>query len=272
MRKNLNCLSSKWALTLGVLTLFFVLSSGLSAHTVYLKNGQRITGKITSQNKESLEISVNGKVITILKSTIEQIDYFDREIKSPVVKRPVKVKTETVEKSEGWGLNKWTITGRSTLIPGWGHYAAEEYYWAGGHAALNLSALAYVITSRSKALDAKAVYEQKVLVNMAASQVISNGDLGTSVLSNFVLGASNFNTYQSSVSQYNNAIAMLAIVYIAQLGHAYYTGTQYDKAHGNDKVKEGSKKKGSFMFYLGPDPTLQKGNNQYASLNYTLRF
>jgi hypothetical protein len=272
---------TKKHLTLIFLTLFFALSAGLQAHTVYLKNGQRITGKITSQTSDSLEISVNGKIMTILKSNISQIDYFDTEVKKEKEKaaKPAKRKEKKdTDVSKEWGLNRWTVTGRSVLIPGWGHYAVQEYYYAGGHAFLNLAALGYAYSSRDHALAAKAVYEKNVIMNMVIAQQVSGGNITQSLVMNFFLGATNFNTYNASVVQYNNSISLLALVYLAQVGHAYYSGYRYEKEHPTEKAPAKKETSGSFGIYVGPDTvyyndkTQYNNRSQYASVTYTLNF
>ena len=71
----LSSLSGKVLVVLLVTVLAGVTGGGLHADTVYLKNGKKLIGKITGQNRAEIRIRIAGKTRRISKKTIRRITY-----------------------------------------------------------------------------------------------------------------------------------------------------------------------------------------------------
>ncbi len=215
----------------------FIFLEPLTAHTIYLKSGRKLVGKIIDQNKSEILFEMRGKKITVLKSNVDQVDYFDHE--EPVQKKPAVVKKPVVEKksekieevSKPWGLNRWTIAGRSSLIPGWGHYATDHSYYAATYLGLTVVSLAYVASTRSTALKAESNYSSSAntISLVTYLQIASGTNVGVAFIGSMFAQAGPYNEYQSKVTAYNNSLGILSLIYLGQLAHAFYTGMKHEE-------------------------------------------
>ncbi|EMO07702.1 hypothetical protein LEP1GSC137_1067 [Leptospira borgpetersenii str. Noumea 25] len=104
----------------------------MSASTIILKNGKTLQGKIVNQSRTEVQIEINGKVQIIPKTEISEINLKDPkrdEPKKVTTKLPLPKTNDKVEQTaipSSWKETKWTISGRSTILPGWGQWKVGE--------------------------------------------------------------------------------------------------------------------------------------------------
>lgn len=212
--------------------MLFLFIEPLDAHTIYLKSGKQLIGKIIEQNKKEIIMEINGKKTMVQKSDVDQVDYFDTP--KPAVnekqKKPEK-KTEKLEKPAEERMNRWDIVGRSALIPGWGHYVTDHSNYAATYLGLNTVALSYSAYTRNVALKEKASYSAsaRILSLRTLSQISSGTNPGIAYLASTFAQAGPYNKYQSKVATYNNSLILLGIAYFGQLIHAYSSGINYEE-------------------------------------------
>lgn len=213
---------------LTILTLL-VISGPLFAHTLYLKDGRIIKGKILAQTAREISINVNGTVLTFQKTDVRQVDFEQGPQIAPV--KPAKPAEKPAERPAQLPLNRWTVTGRSALIPGWGHYAIGERWKGAGYLTATVLATGYALSRRSASLAARQNYEsQNTLINVAIwTMPAGTTDVGTQLITSMLMSNSTYNPYQVEVNKFNNSMRILGIVYGLQLVHAYYSGRAYEQ-------------------------------------------
>lgn len=226
------------------LLLFLIPTVTLRAHTLYLKNGEIIVGKIISKNRSEIHIRVDGNVRVIPNTQVKSINFRDRKPK----RRPVRIKKdkkkteskkkkeEIEEETEGWPLNRWTVAGRSMLLPGWGHFATEDYTTGSIYAGLSVVALVNANDAYKKVLVDRTNYNNRTTINFLYAQLSAEpGDQTGPLLTNFLLGIEPYNHFAASVDHFNQSMQILAIVYGVQIAHAFYSGIQVEKnSEGGD--------------------------------------
>lgn len=84
MKRNVNRYMKRVFLVL----LLLLFASPLLAHTLYMKDGRVIKGRIVAQTRTEVKINVNGTVLTFQKSDIRQVE-FDAPPQKPVDRKSV---------------------------------------------------------------------------------------------------------------------------------------------------------------------------------------
>ncbi|EMO29322.1 hypothetical protein LEP1GSC170_1863 [Leptospira interrogans serovar Bataviae str. HAI135] len=104
----------------------------LTASSIVLKNGKTLQGKIINQSRTEVQIEVNGKLQTISKAEISEIN-----LKDPKKEESKKKETTTkppinhpITTQSSWQDARWAITGRSAILPGWGQWKVGQKRWA----------------------------------------------------------------------------------------------------------------------------------------------
>lgn len=79
MTKNHNSMSRTYKLitSSGIFVLMILFSLPLTASSIVLKNGKTLQGKIINQSRTEVQIEVNGKLQTISKAEISEINLKD---------------------------------------------------------------------------------------------------------------------------------------------------------------------------------------------------
>lgn len=79
MTKNHNSMSRTYQLitSSGIFVLIILFPLSLTASTIVLKNGRTLQGKIINQSRTEVQIEVNGKLQTISKAEISEINLKD---------------------------------------------------------------------------------------------------------------------------------------------------------------------------------------------------
>lgn len=244
--------------------IIFTISLPISASTVILKNGKTIQGKIVNQTRTEVQIEVNGKVQTISKAEISEINLKDpkkEDIKKVTTTKPPETKTEEIQTPSTWKDNKWTITARSAILPGWGQWRTGEKKWAVISFALFAGAAIYANNCRQHAAAEEANYKSNSVAITAAAfldptlnPVTSDETVRTTALITRVLvtaTATNpyFSTYNQATNQYNQAQWLLGAVYGLQLIHTYLFAKDFEKMQAlfSDPNPEGWKFSASFV-------------------------
>lgn len=242
--RNYNYMSriSKIVASSGVLFLVFTISLPLAASTITLKNGKTLQGKIVNQSRTEVQIEVNGKVQTIPKTEISEINLKDpkkEETKKVITKQ--ETKTEETPTPSTWKETKWTITARSAVLPGWGQWKVGQKKWAAISLVLFAGAALYANNAREKAATEENAYKTNSIAITALTfsdpnlnPVTSDETVRTTALITRVLttaAATNpyFSNYDRATSQYNQAQWLLGAIYGLQLIHTFLFARDYEK-------------------------------------------
>ncbi|MBM9500941.1 4-hydroxy-3-methylbut-2-enyl diphosphate reductase [Leptospira sp. 201903071] len=224
--------------------LVFTISLPISASTVILKNGKTIQGKIVNQTRTEVQIEVNGKIQTISKAEISEINLKDPkkdDIKKVTTTKQPETKTEVTPTASTWKDNKWTITARSAALPGWGQWRTGQKKWAVISFALFAGAAIYANNCRQNAVSEEANYKSNsVAITVAAfldptlNPVTSDETVRATALVTRVLitaTATNpyFSSYSQATTQFNQAQWLLGAVYGLQLIHTFLFAKDYEK-------------------------------------------
>lgn len=219
-----------------MIAFFTIISSPLISHTLIMKDGDIIVGKIKNQNKTEVVIDVDGVLKTYPKTLIKQIEFIDRKpVKKKIVPK-VEPKKETSPKPPA-ELNMTGIMWRSAVVPGWGHYKIGEKYSAAGYLTLSIASLGYSYSQRQQAKEKEKAYQSQTLVNFALVQSVAPaGDAVTPLIQNFILGIGPYNQYQDQVTKYNQSFYVFAIIYTGHLVHAWLKGKKFLAARDQNKT------------------------------------
>lgn len=224
--------------------LVFAISLPISASTVILKNGKTIQGKIVNQSRTEVQIEVNGKVQTISKAEISEINLKDPkkdDIKKVTTTKQPEIKTEETPTSSTWKDNKWTITARSAVLPGWGQWRTGQKKWAMISFALFAGAAIYANNCRQHAAAEEANYKSNSIAITAAAfidptlnpvtadEAVRTTALITRVLVTATATNPYFSSYSQATGQYNQAQWLLGAVYGLQLIHTFLFAKDYEK-------------------------------------------
>lgn len=234
---------SKVLASSGAFLLALAISVPLSASTIILKNGKTLQGKIVNQSRTEVQIEINGKVQTISKSEISEINLKDpkKEDKKVVTKQTEPSKTEEPPSPSTWKETKWTITARSAVLPGWGQWKVGQKKWAAISFVLFAGAMLYANNAREKAASEENNYKtSSIAITVAAfsdpnlnpvtsDETVRGTALITRVLTTATLTNPYFSAYDRATSQYNQAQWLLGAVYGLQLIHTFLFAKDYEK-------------------------------------------
>ncbi|AYV55661.1 LA_0442/LA_0875 N-terminal domain-containing protein [Leptospira kmetyi] len=234
---------SKVLTSSGAFLLAFAISLPLSASTIILKNGKTLQGKIVNQSRTEVQIEINGKVQTISKTEISEINLKDpkKDDKKVVTKQTETPKTEEPPTRSAWKETKWTITARSAILPGWGQWKVGQKKWAAISLVLFVGAALYANNSREKAATEENNYKtSSIAITVAAfgdpnlnpvtsDETVRATALVTRILTTATLTNPYFSAYDRATSQYNQAQWLLGAVYGLQLIHTFLFARDYEK-------------------------------------------
>lgn len=272
-------------------TLFLLVLLGqysLLAETVILRTHEVIHGKITFQDANVLRMNDDlGKAIELQKNDILKVSYRDvkdaKEIKKIIDEEESKLPPEKRKKVASVDKrNKWSIVWRSAVLPGWGQWKVGKK----GYAALSfvgmLGAIGYVSSKRSAALAAENSYQSKMIF-VGFGTLSSIGGTGgifpsgtAGIVTSAVLANSLFQPYGTAVTNYNNSLQIIGIVYGAQLIHSFFLGRAWEKEDPNTSIGKKAAY-GDWNFNASPRqafaPTANGVSREtYYEVNYEFRF
>lgn len=119
----------------GIFVLMILFYLPLTASSIVLKNGKTLQGKIINQSRTEVQIEVNGKLQTIPKAEISEINLKDpkkeeSKKKEVITTKPPVRHTDPITTQLSWQDTRWAITGRSAILPGWGQWKVGQKRWA----------------------------------------------------------------------------------------------------------------------------------------------
>lgn len=222
-----------------IFALIILISLPLSASTIILKNGKTLQGKIVNQSRTEVQIEINGKVQIIPKTEISEINLKDPkrdEPKKVTTKLPLPKTNDKVEQTaipSSWKETKWTISGRSAILPGWGQWKVGEKKWAVISFQLFTGAALYANNCKEKASTEETNYKSNSaaitivafmdqnLNPISSDETVRTTTLVTRILTTATATNPYFSNYDRATSQYNQAQWLLGAVYGLQLIHAF---------------------------------------------------
>ncbi|WP_346425893.1 LA_0442/LA_0875 N-terminal domain-containing protein [Leptospira alexanderi] len=228
----------------GIFALIILISLPLSASTIVLKNGKTLQGKIVNQSRTEVHIEIKGKVQIIPKTKISEINLKDTkkdEPKKVITTKLLPPKTEQTAIPSSWKETKWTISGRSAILPGWGQWKIGQKKWAVISFLLFAGAALYVNNCKEKASAEENNYKSNStaitivafmdpnLNPVSSDERVLTTTLVTRILTTATATNPYFSNYDRATSQYNQAQWLLGAVYGLQLIHAFLFAKNYEK-------------------------------------------
>lgn len=185
-----------------------------------------LRSRIKEQDKKIEDQQSN---ISNLKMTEEENSQEIKKLKKELAKgqiNPNPSKETAESKKEPLNANaiktvSWSTVGRSAILPGSGHIKLEQKWTGYTYSALFFSSLAYTIYQYNKTNVAQKNYSNIPFIPTQEGII-----LGYS-LSNTALSE-----YQSEKSKLTQGFSLMALIYITQLSHAYFSGKKYEETAG----------------------------------------
>lgn len=246
MTKNHNSMSRTYKLitSSGIFVLMILFSLPLTASSIVLKNGKTLQGKIINQSRTEVQIEVNGKLQTIPKAEISEINLKDPKKEESKKKETTTTKppiNHPITTQSSWQDARWAITGRSAIIPGWGQWKIGQKRWAIIGFLLFAGAALYVNNCKEKAITEENDYKiNSTAITIAAfvdpnlnptssDETVRTTALFTRILTTAAATNPYFNSYDRATSQYNQAQWLLGAIYGLQLLHTFLLAKDYQK-------------------------------------------
>ncbi|TGK20911.1 hypothetical protein EHO61_03375 [Leptospira fluminis] len=265
-----------------ILSVIFVSSTAMFGATLTLKNGKVLQGKVVNQTRTDVQMEVDGKVLTIPKTEIQELRLKDEPKQEPKKVEPQKKEEVPPKKEEvaqpgkirWWQKPRWNYPLSSAVLPGWGIWKAEKK-WQGAATFAAVVGLAYYSVKTSGEFhSAKSAYQNKVYEYLLISQSNSTLNPPSATLIRVLIGSAYsggaFKHYQTASTQSNDALIFFGIAYGAQILYSYFLGVQKEKLLTGDATPEG------FQFSLNPTyrPASMGGNGVgwNTELRYSWRF
>ncbi len=256
-------------------------TSNLFGSSLTLKNGKVLQGKVVNQTRSEVQIEVDGKVLTIPKTDIAELNLKDTPVKQEPKKETVKNQTkeepipEPPVGNRWYNKPRWSYSLRSAAVPGWGIWKADKKYQAAG-AFVVVTGLAYlVLKTQSDFSSAKNEYQAGATNYFAyalSDPVLSlPANTGLRLIGAFVINKGAFNHYQGLADEGNNYQYAIGLAYGLQLLYSYYLGMQAERAAG---IAEGPAPGFKFSFAPSYQPMIVGGNGVgwTGEVRYDIRF
>ncbi|WP_000091876.1 LA_0442/LA_0875 N-terminal domain-containing protein [Leptospira interrogans] len=230
----------------GIFVLIILFPLSLTASTIVLKNGRTLQGKIIiNQSRTEVQIEVNGKLQTISKAEISEINLKDPKKEESKKKEVITTQppdhTNPTTTQLSWQDTRWAITGRSAILPGWGQWKVGQKRWAIISFLLFASAALYANNCKEKAIAEENDYKiNSTAITIAAfadpnlnpitsDETVRATALITRIFTTAAATNPYFNSYDRATSQYNQAQWLLGAIYGLQLIHTFLLAKDYQK-------------------------------------------
>ncbi|WP_061296426.1 LA_0442/LA_0875 N-terminal domain-containing protein [Leptospira interrogans] len=229
----------------GIFVLIILFPLSLTASTIVLKNGRILQGKIINQSRTEVQIEVNGKLQTISKAEISEINLKDPKKEESKKKEVITTRppdhTNPTTTQPSWQDTRWAITGRSAILPGWGQWKVGQKRWAIISFLLFASAALYANNCKEKAIAEENDYKiNSTAITIAAfadpnlnpitsDETVRATALITRIFTTAAATNPYFNSYDRATSQYNQAQWLLGAIYGLQLIHTFLLAKDYQK-------------------------------------------
>lgn len=267
--------------------------SSIFADTLVYRNGTFAYGKVISQDTEVVEFQTEeGKFLKVEKKRILKV--FFQKLNAQEVQQFVKTEqekqkpTKTSNQKQPENLeappSRWSYVWRSAVLPGFGQYHAGETKMGIGIGILFFLSAGYAYTEQEKYTSAQQDYVQTTLLSNViipnptlTPQANGQPDLTpvlTRIVSFAVLTSGPESNYRASVTNYNNASAVVGIVYAAQLLHSYFLGKKKEKEFLEKKTAFSEEQKGDWFFrsYADGRDAFSTNWNLVNQLGYSWQF
>ncbi|TGK02871.1 hypothetical protein EHQ53_05200 [Leptospira langatensis] len=254
----------------------------LFGSSLTLKNGKVLQGKVVNQTRTEVHLEVDGKVLTIPKTDIVELNLKDTPKLEPK-KEPVKPKEEVKKEPEPetptgprwYNKPRWAYSLRSAVVPGWGIWKADRKYLAAGTFVLFAGAVYKALQTQQEFNAAHAAYKSGATnyfifaLNDPVLQLPAN--TGERLIGAFLVNKGAFNHYQHLAAEGNDYQYIVGLVYGLQLFYSYYLGV---KAEREAALGEGPSSGFKFSFAPSYRPMNFGGNGMgwNGEVKYDFRF
>ncbi len=230
-----------------ILFIFCFSLNNLFSDTVILIHEEVIRGKVISQDANTLKMTdEKGKDKIFSKTEILKVVYRDvtdqKELDKIIKEEKEKKGIKSTKKEEP--RNKMQIIWRSAALPGWGLWKADKkllailvlgtIVGAGLYAAERTQSFyssqdSY--DSQTRFIGSYALFKVQDNENVLGTETkrTSNTEKGFWIVYNSINSRSSYEPVENAASFANNALITMGVVYIAQLGYAYYLGRKWEK-------------------------------------------
>lgn len=257
---------------------FLIVSHSIFGSSLTLKNGKVLQGKVVNQTRTDVQIEVDGKVLTIPKTEIAELNLKDTP-KQEVKKDPVKPKEEPKKTEEEPAVQRWYQKPRwdyslkSAVVPGWGIWKADKKYRATAAFVAVLGATYLAVKAQNDFGAAKSAYEENArnYFLFALNDPVLSLPANTTqrLIGAFLVNKGAFNHYQGLAGESNNYQYLFGIAYGLQLFYSYYLGVKAEQG-----VAEGPSSGFRFSFAPSYQPMTVGGNGLgwNGELKYEIRY
>ncbi|TGL60774.1 LA_0442/LA_0875 N-terminal domain-containing protein [Leptospira sarikeiensis] len=256
---------------------FLTVTTSIFGSSLTLKNGKVLNGKVVNQTRTEVQIEVDGKVLTIPKTEIAELNLKDTP-KQEVKKDPVKPKEEPKKTEEEvvqrwYQKPRWNYTLKSAVVPGWGIWKGEKKYVAAA-AFVAVVGIAYKVVDTQQDFSAARNDYKSNATNYFAfalqDPVLSlPANTPQRLIGAFLVNKGSFNHYQNLAGEGNNYQYLLGIAYGLQLFYSYYLGVKAEQG-----AAEGPSSGFRFSFAPSYQPMTVGGNGLgwNGELKYEIRY
>ncbi|TGK06877.1 hypothetical protein EHO59_01770 [Leptospira semungkisensis] len=259
-------------------------ATNLFGSSLTLKNGKVLQGKVVNQTRNEVHLEVDGKVLTIPKTDIVELNLKDTPKPEPK-KEPVKPKEEAKKEPEPepeppagvrwYNKPRWAYSLRSAVVPGWGMWKADRKYLATGTFILFAGVLYKAIETQQQFSAAHNAYKTGATnyfvfaLNDPVLQLPAN--TGERLIGAVIVNKGAFNHYQHLAEVGNDYQYLVGLVYGLQLVYSYYLGV---KAERESALSEGPSSGFKFSFAPSYRPMNLGGSGMgwNGELKYDIRF
>jgi hypothetical protein len=263
---------------------------------------KELTNKVmdTFQEADKRRAEQTKEQIQALK---EEIEYFKKEkdrtknindqndeFKKQIDKRMsnLEIRTRRLEKYLGMDetmvdyyqrkRSPWDLVWRSALFPGWGHRYAKEEYTGNTYSTtiLILLGVGYLINYQAGVAERTLASSTQTKIVSTYLQYQSVGITPTFTNASLYRLYGNAETAQETIDSQKNLGSLLfntaLVLYVFQLGHAYFTGVEWAKSKPRDYSNEELMKPVGLNFKTGIDYGIANQRGTEYKLEYSTRF
>lgn len=170
--------------------------------------------------KLETEIAETNSVLESTKKDLVESNKESNKESTPTNKELENAKKEIVElKTELASQKKeniWAVTGRSAVLPGWGHFYLKQDTTGYIYSGLFWTTFLYTFYNFTESNSAEKKYNSVAFIPTQEGLALG-----------FLMAEQNYTNFKQSEQKFTQSFSILSLIYIVQLTHAYFSGKNY---------------------------------------------
>lgn len=166
--------------------------------------------------KLETEIEETNSVLELTKKELaepnKESTQTNKELES-AKKEIVELKTELASQKKE---NIWAVTGRSAVLPGWGHFYLKQDTTGYIYSGLFWTTFLYTFYNFTESNSAEKKYNSVAFIPTQEGLALG-----------FLMAEQNYANFKQSEQKFTQSFSILSLIYIVQLTHAYFSGKNY---------------------------------------------